>query len=90
MSLLYLEPILLDDVSTEADRARSKFGDQFHLTDTEWLAVLAEEFGEAAQLVTKMCVPPITNPELTLDTLREEVVQISATAARWIAALDHR
>jgi len=93
VSLIYLAPVL-DDVSDEADSARAKFGDQFHLTDLEWQSVLLEEVGEAARILTQRDVPPVsTHPQVdgwTDADLRAEVVQIAAVAARWMAAIDDR
>lgn len=86
----YLDNVL-DEVSEEAARARGKFGDQFGLSEPEWLAVLTEEVGEAAKDVTQRNVPPVdilVGP--TVEQLRAELVQVAAVAARWIRAIDFR
>lgn len=89
MSTVYLEDIL-DEVFEEADRARVKFGEQTFATDLEWLAILAEELGEAAMEVTKNRVRPLTPTEGYAARLRAEVIQVAAVAARWVRALDDR
>ncbi len=90
MSNVYLYDVL-DEVSEEADRARRKFGDQTGLTDLEWLAVLGEEFGEAAMAVTKRNVGPVAEDNtVTLADLRAEALQVAAVAARWVRAIDDR
>lgn len=45
---------VLDDVASEAERARRKFGHQTDLSDAHWLAVMAEEFGESAMVVSPL------------------------------------
>ena len=98
MSVFYLEPILIDDVSAEADRARAKFGDQYQLNDFEWLAVVTEEVGEAANVLNEIVIDRTRKdpldigyaPEERRAQLRAEVVQIAATAARWLAAMDEQ
>lgn len=97
MSLAYLgsqhDSLIWADIAEEAWRAHDKFGDQLDLTDLEWLAILAEEFGEAAMAVTKREVRPV-NPAFrtpgTRRDLRAEVVQIAAVAARWLRVMDER
>lgn len=84
---------ILGEVADETDHAREIFGDQFDLSETDWLAVLAEEFGEVAKDVTQRNVPPLgmvgSNGPSFME-LRAELVQTAAVAARWIAALDLR
>lgn len=77
---------VLLDIAAEWLRARAKFGDQQELSWTEWLAVLAEEFGEAAMEVCKGAVRPFEHRPPTL--LRAELVQVAAVAARFISAMD--
>jgi hypothetical protein len=88
MTQLYLSDVF-DDVSEEADRAREKFGEQLHLNDLEWQSVLLEEVGEAAMLVTKGTVRPVTD-EIDPAKLRAEITQICAVGMRWIRAIDER
>lgn len=77
---------VLTDIAAEWLRARAKFGDQQELSWTEWLAVLAEEFGEAAMEVCKGAVRPFEHRPPAL--LRAELVQVAAVAARFISAMD--
>lgn len=76
---------LYDDVHDERVRAHHK-----HLsagnsmedqppTDSRWLPVLVEEVGEAAKAI---------NDRVSLQHLREELVQVAAMACAWIAAID--
>jgi hypothetical protein len=88
---MYLADVFYD-VSHEANAARNKFGEQSDLTDLEWLAVLAEEFGEAAMDVTKRCVRPVNlgPDDPTEEDLIVEVLQVAAVAMRWLRAIDIR
>ena len=84
--------IVMGTVSNAIEEADAKHGDNLHLTGLEWLAVLAEEFGEAAAIVTKREVPPVN---LTADSptsrhLRDELLQVAATAVRWVRAIDEQ
>lgn len=81
---------VLEDVDQETDRARLAFGDQYGLTQPEWLAVLAEELGEAAKEVVVETVPPTLGLGGKFMPLRGELVQVAAVAVRWIAAIDAR
>jgi hypothetical protein len=92
------------EIGAEVERARAKFGDQFDLTDGDWLAVITEEVGEAATetLRAKFFDPvgllrrstetgiPVDESDFPLARLRSEIVQVAAVARRWIAAIDHR
>jgi NTP pyrophosphatase (non-canonical NTP hydrolase) len=63
----------------------AKWGPQDH-DATVWLAILAEEVGEAAQeVLTQRVGKEAGNGH---GDLREEVVQIAAVAVAWIEALD--
>lgn len=90
MSELYLENEFYD-VSHEATEARTKFGEQLDIGNLAWLAILAEEFGEAAMLVTQCEVPPVEGDARhrlsELYHLREELWQTAAVAMRWSRAL---
>lgn len=74
------------------ERADAKHGENLHLTDLEWLAVLAEEFGEVAKAVTEREVRPVvlTADSPTASDLRDELLQVAATAYRWVRAMDER
>ena len=58
-------------VEMERDRQRSLFEEQSH-TDSEWLAILMEEIGEAAK-----CVNDEQNPQ-------DELIQVAAVIEAWI------
>ena len=75
---------VMDDVVAEIERARAKFGDQTGRTDPEWLSIVTEELGEAAQVINERMLGnrPLDN------ALRDELVQIAASAVRWIMVLD--
>ena len=89
VSAFYLSDVL-EDVEDEAQRARDKFGSQTDLSDLEWLAILGEEFGEAAMEVTKNYVRPLIPGRGFEERLRAEVIQVAAVAARWVRAIDAR
>lgn len=89
MSEMYLADVFYD-VSHEANAARNKFGEQTGLSDLEWFAVLAEEFGEVAMDITKRCVPPVGDDAPTEEDLIVEVIQVAAVAMRWLRAIDNR
>lgn len=62
----------------ELARAREKHpGEEGHLTDAEWLAVLTEELGECARSIQ----------DEGDDELRAELVQVAAMAARWYLSI---
>lgn len=70
------------EILRERERAAAKHGAQsmerMPARHPSWLAVLAEEVGEAAH-------------ELTYDStgsLRAELIQVAAVATAWIAAID--
>jgi hypothetical protein len=88
MSNPYLSDVF-EDVSDEGQSARTKFGEQRDLTDLEWFAILAEEVGEAAMLVTKGNVRPVTD-DIDPAVLRAEIVQVAAVAMRWCQVIDGR
>lgn len=76
-------------VVSEVASAGVKFGPQLEYTDAEWLAVLVEEVGEAAQLLNEMRLGKISG-RIGAEALAEEVVQVGAVATRWLAAMAAR
>jgi hypothetical protein len=67
------------EASAELKRARAKFpGEEGRLTDSDWLAVMVEEVGEAAHALTE---------SESDERLREELVQVAAMAARWALSI---
>ena len=84
---------ILKDIALEASRAYWKFGPQEDIGELAWLAVLAEEFGEVAQEMTRHHVPPastLTQREYRQyrARLRAEIVQVAAVAARMVYVID--
>lgn len=77
--------IALRDVRDERARQDERWGVQAH-HPLAWLAILAEEFGEVAQLVTEGCVPP--EGRLERGALRGELIQVAAVAGAWVEAID--
>ena len=57
-----------------------KWGEQNH-DDCKWLAILAEEVGEAAQAMLQ---------EQGAARVREELVQAAAVIVAWLEAMDRR
>lgn len=55
------------------------------ISDEKKLAVLAEEFGEVAKLVTESLIDPNRR---SIADLREELIQVAAVALGWSEALD--
>lgn len=78
---------VVQEVLTEASRAGAKFGAQAGLTDTEWLAVLVEEVGEAARELNET---GLAGQPRDLELLRAEVIQVAAVALRWLEAVERR
>lgn len=56
---------------------------------THWLAILAEEVGEAAKAVCKLEVPD-GEGGVDIDDLETEVIQIAAVALSWLEHGDWR
>ena len=79
---------LVDEVAAEGKRAKELHGEPVDRPGLHWLAILAEEFGEVAQEVTKGEVPPINRIRaMYLGNLRGELVQVASVAMRWLAAV---
>lgn len=78
-------------VMAERMMQRERWGDA-DLSPLEWLGILAEEFGEFAQLVNYVFVPPVeTNTNLQrmhLLTMRQELTQVAAVAVAAIESLE--
>lgn len=74
----------IHSVLEERDRQDAQWGEQDHDAFT-WLAILAEEMGEAAQ-------EALTNHfgGTTSSDLRTEVVQIAAVALAFVESIDRR
>jgi hypothetical protein len=87
--VLGVERAVLGLVMAETVRAREKFGEQNEYSDEEWLAVLVEEIGEAADVLNDRRLGKLT-PAIAGAALAEEVVQIAAVATRWLASMGRR
>jgi len=68
---------VFDQIRDERERQDNKWGSQRKHSNEKWLAILAEEFGEAATEV---------NDRLD-SALFEELVQVAAVAVCWLEAL---
>lgn len=53
--------------------------------EPEKLAVLAEEFGEVARLITETIIDP---DRRDIGKLRAELIQVAAVAVAWVESLD--
>lgn len=77
------------EVAAEGRRAADLHGEPADRPGRDWLAILAEEFGEVAMEVTKGEVPPVNRDRSEyLTDLRSELVQVASVAMRWLAAVD--
>jgi hypothetical protein len=79
---------LWDEVKRESSRATRLHIQPAYRTGPNWLAMVAEEFGEVAKEVMKGDVQLVTEREEYLRLLREELVQLASASVRWIAAID--
>lgn len=81
---------ILQEIKKERQKQVEKWGVQNHLNE-HWLCILAEEFGEAAQLVTKGEVPPKEmDNKIYLKNLREELIQTAAVCVAWLENLEEK
>lgn len=68
----------------------AKWGEQNH-DDLYWLAILGEEFGEAAECVTKTHArPPDPQAEEYADLLEYELIQVAAVCVAWVESIRRR
>jgi NTP pyrophosphatase (non-canonical NTP hydrolase) len=83
-----------EQIEQEMQRQEWKWGPQCHLTNLDWLSILAEEFGEIAQEVTKLDVPPkCLDPyerKLRIENLLTEMIQTSAVIQQWYKCLEQQ
>jgi NTP pyrophosphatase (non-canonical NTP hydrolase) len=77
----------LDRVLSERLRQYSKWGPQKH-SAPEWLAILAEEFGEAAQATCHFNFDPENVRKERCEHLRGELIQTAAVAIAFAQALE--
>lgn len=90
---------ILGEIVGERMHQEAKFGDQSHRSPFEWLAILAEEFGEAARGVceTGFLPEPFGDDEATEIALaaagrnfRQELIQTAAVAVAMLQTGDRR
>ncbi len=68
---------IISEIVDERERQDEKWGEQNHVP-LKWLAILGEEVGEANKAVL----------DGDVDNLREELVQIAATAVAFLQSLE--
>lgn len=74
---------IIHDVLAETQVQNAKWGETNH-DDFTWLAIIGEEFGEAARAVLH---GQFDHGE---GNLQEELVQIAAVAVQWLVAIKRR
>jgi len=75
-------------IHLEETKAIAFHGEQ-RPTHLEWLSILTEEVGEAAECVNRACVRPV-DPGIVdpaLDNLEYELIQIASVCVRWVKML---
>lgn len=77
---------VLRDVGDERMRQDDKWG-IVSRSPLEWLAIIAEEFGEVAMEVTQGCVPPESG--LNRPAYRKELIQLAACCVSAVEDLDY-
>ena len=79
-------------IRAEQVKVFAKFGDQSGHTDLEWMSILTEEIGEAAECVCKARVHPIDQGVVqpALDNLEYELIQIATVCVNWLEAIRER
>jgi len=66
------------EIEMERRRQLRKWGEQNH-NGTTWATILIEEVGEACKEV---------NEAVSVERLREELIQVAAVAVAWIECID--
>ncbi len=77
---------VMRDVARERQRQDEKWG-PVSRPPLEWLSILAEEFGEVAEHVTKGWVPP--ESDFDREGYRTELIQTAAVCASAVECLDY-
>lgn len=80
MSDIYLE------IKAERRFQDEKWGSKRKHNELQWLSILAEEFGEAAKIVTQSCVPPEFQ-NYYQPKLEKELIQTAAVCIAWIESM---
>ena len=73
---------ILAEISLERDKQMAKWGKQDHPLPY-WLAILAEEFGEAAKEI-------VDSPHQPTPNLRTELIQLAAVAVQMLEDLENQ
>lgn len=82
---------LFKEVAAEGVRAKRIHGQPADRSGLIWLAILAEEFGEAAKEVVQGEIQPLNRVQAEyLARLRSELVQVASVTMRWLAQVDHQ
>jgi len=84
----HVEDYLLCEVEYEIESSNKKFGEQNH-SPAEWLAILGEEFGEAAkEVVEASASKSLINKTTRYKNLRKELIQTACVALKMVQSLD--
>lgn len=83
----------LPRVAEHVAAADRKWGEQRGFPPASWLAVLVEEVGEVARIVTDWLSAETGRSDLPrsqegLERLREEIADVAAVCVRWLVALE--
>lgn len=83
---------IFQEIKAERRRQDKKWGAQRNHNNLEWLAILAEEFGEVAKAVTERDVPPIDAISQTPleNRIREELIQAAASCVVWLECINQK
>jgi NTP pyrophosphatase (non-canonical NTP hydrolase) len=76
--MTFLEITIL--IHDERERQLAKWGEQHH-SHLEWLGILVEEVGEAAEAIVKRY---IDHESLKDDPIIKEVIQLTAVGMAWL------
>lgn len=82
--------LILPEIVAERKRQFQKWGNQ-NRTYAEWLAILAEEFGEVSESVVELtfCGENAQHIEKWLPKYRKELIQTAAVAVQMLEAIDN-
>lgn len=79
---------IIDSVLEERKSQTSKWGNP-HRPNGDWFKIFAEEFGEVAECIVNLEVPPITDKQLEFKIeLRKEIIQCMAVCMSWLEDFD--
>ena len=78
---------IFNEIRQERQRQDAKWGVQNH-NPIEWIAILAEEFGEASKEALEAHFKEFYHDSNQLARYREEVIQVAAVAVAMVECLD--